>query len=112
MLKDNPDLVRRFMSAATKSIELAEKNPGEAADAVLRALPKAGKKDTLQEGFELTIPLYRTDETKNRRPFQVTDSNMTDSVSTLVEYGGVDASAKADPKAFYTREFLPADSVN
>jgi NitT/TauT family transport system substrate-binding protein len=111
-LKDNPDLVRRFMSAATKSLELAEKNPAEAADAVLRALPKAGKKETLQEGFELTIPLYRTDATKTKRPFQVTDANMVESIDLLVEYGGVDPAAKNDPKAFYTRDFLPAPGVN
>jgi NitT/TauT family transport system substrate-binding protein len=111
-LKDNPDLVRRFMSAATKSIELAEKNPSEAADAILRALPKAGQKETLQEGFELTIPLYRTQATKDKRPFQVTDANMADTVGLLVEYGGVDPAAKSNPKAFYTRDFLPAAAAN
>ena len=107
-LKESPDLVRRFMAATTESIEAAEKDPAGAVKAVLAALPKAGKPETLQEGFELTIPLYRTAETKGKRPFQVTDQNMTDSVALLVEYGGVDASAAKDPKAFYTREFLPA----
>ena len=106
-LKDNADLVRRFMSAATKSIEAAEKDPSGAADAILKINPKGGKKETLQEGFELTIPLYRTDETKTLRPFNVSDANMKDSVALLVEYGGVDASANNDPKAFYTRDFLP-----
>lgn len=106
-LKDNPDLVKRFMRAATRSIEGAEKAPQEAVEAVLKNLPKAGKPETLKEGFELTIPLYRTDETKSARPFQVSDANMADSVNLLVEYGGVDASAKNDPKAFYTRDFLP-----
>jgi NitT/TauT family transport system substrate-binding protein len=28
-------------------------------------------------------------------------------VKLLVEYGGVDADAASDPKAFYTNEFLP-----
>ena len=111
-VRDNPDLVRRFMAAATKSIEGAEKAPAEAVEAVLKNLPKAGKRETLQEGFELTIPLYRTDDTKGRRPFQVSDANMADSVGLLVEYGGVDASAKNDPKAFYTRDHLPAGASN
>src|SRR5215207_5416011 len=106
-LKDNADLVRRFMSAATKSIEAAEKDPSGAADAILKINPKGGKKETLQEGFELTIPLYRTEETKTLRPFNVSDANMKDSVALLVEYGGVNASANSDPKAFYTRDFLP-----
>jgi NitT/TauT family transport system substrate-binding protein len=107
-LKESGDLVRRFMAATTESVEAAEKDPAGAVKAVLAALPKAGKPETLQEGFELTIPLYRTPETKAKRPFQVTDENMADSVALLVEYGGVDAGAAKDPKAFYTREFLPA----
>ena len=106
-VKANPDLVRRFMSATTKAFEAAEKAPGEAAQAVLDALPKSGKIDTMRKGFELTIPLYRTKETADRRPFEVTDQNMADSVDLLVEYGGVDASAAKDPKAYYTRDYLP-----
>lgn len=106
-LKENPDLVRRFMSATTKAVEAAEKDPAGAAQAILNANPKGGKKETLQEGFELTIPLYRTEETKSQRPFNVTEANMTESVNLLVEFGGVDATAKTDPKAFYTNEFLP-----
>jgi len=106
-LKDNADLVRRFMSATTKSVEAAEKAPGEAAQSILTANPKGGKLDTLKEGFELTIPLYRTPETKGDRPFRVTDANMTASVDLLVEYGGLEAKSKDNPKAFYTNDFLP-----
>jgi NitT/TauT family transport system substrate-binding protein len=95
LLTENPDLVRRFMVATTQSIEAAEKAPAEATAAVL------------QEGFERTIPLYRTAETQGQRPFRVTDANMAETVKLLVEYGGVDASAASDPKAFYTNDFLP-----
>ena len=107
-LKEKPDLVRRFMAATTKAIEAR----GEGArrgdvKAVLKALPKAGKPETLQEGFELTIPLYRTEETKGQRPFNVSDANMAETVNLLIEYGGVDPAAKNDPKQFYSREFLP-----
>jgi NitT/TauT family transport system substrate-binding protein len=106
-VKENQDLVRRFMSATTKSVEAAEKAPGDAAQAILTALPKGGKLDTLKEGFELTIPLYRTAETKDKRPFQVSDANMANSVTLLVDYGGLDAKAKDNPKAFYTNDYLP-----
>ncbi|WP_246776685.1 ABC transporter substrate-binding protein [Microvirga sp. VF16] len=106
-LKDKADLVRRFMNATTKAIEGAEKAPAEATQAVLKALPKAGKPDTLQEGFELTIPLYRTEETKSQRPFNVSDANMAETVNLLIEYGGLDPAAKNDPKQFYSRDFLP-----
>jgi NitT/TauT family transport system substrate-binding protein len=106
-VKANPDLVKRFMAATTKAVEAAEKDPKGAAQSILDANPKGGKIDTLTQGFELTIPLYRTPETKTRRPFQVTDQNMTDTVNLMVEYGGLDAKAKDNPKAFYTNDYLP-----
>ncbi|WP_225765886.1 ABC transporter substrate-binding protein [Inquilinus sp. Marseille-Q2685] len=107
LLTENPDLIRRFMAATTQAVEAAEKAPAEATAATLAALPKAGKPETLQEGFERTIPLYRTEETQGQRPFRVTDANMAETVKLLIEYGGVDAGAASDPKAFYTNDFLP-----
>jgi NitT/TauT family transport system substrate-binding protein len=106
-VKAHEDLVRRFMAATTKSVEAAEKAPKEAAQAILNAVPKGGKLDTLTEGFELTIPLYRTEETKDKPPFQVTDENMKQSVETMVKYGGLDQKALEDPKWFYTKAYLP-----
>src|SRR3984885_3291284 len=93
--KANADLVKRFMAATTRAVEAAEKDP------------KGGKIDTLTQGFELTIPLYRTPETKAKRPFQVTDQNMTDTVNLMVEYGGLGRKAQDNPKAFYTNDYLP-----
>src|SRR3989440_6603460 len=106
-VKANADLVKRFMSATTKAVEAAEKDPKNAAQSILDANPKGGKIDTLTQGFELTIPLYRTPETKSKRPFQVTDQNMTDSVNLMVEYGGLDAQAKEKPKGVFTNKYLP-----
>jgi NitT/TauT family transport system substrate-binding protein len=37
----------------------------------------------------------------------VTEANMTNSINLLVEYGGLDAKAKDNPKAFYTNDYLP-----
>ena len=106
-IKTHADLVSRFMDATTKAVEAAEKDPKGAAQAILDADPKGGKIGTLTQGFELTIPLYRTAETKDKRPFQVTDKNMADSVNLMVEYGGLDAKAKNNPKMFYTNDYLP-----
>ncbi len=58
-VKANPDLVKRFMSASTKALEAASKDPKGAAQAILNADPKGGKIETLTQGFELTIPLYK-----------------------------------------------------
>ena len=109
-VKANPDLVNRFMAATTQAVEAAEKDPKGAAQAILDANPKAGKTDTLQEGFELTIPLYRTEETKGQRPFRVTDANMAETVKLLVEYGGVEARPRTRPEGLLHQR-LPAEVV-
>lgn len=106
LLKDKPDLVKRFMRASTKAFEDAEKNPEAAVDAMLKANSKAGVRDTLITGLKLTTPLYHTADTTKERPFRVSAKNMDESMAMLIEYGGVD---KAAGKAteFYTNEFLP-----
>ncbi|MGO4713966.1 ABC transporter substrate-binding protein [Bradyrhizobium sp. 2TAF24] len=106
-VKQNADIVKRFMAATTKAVEAAEKDPKAAAQSILNANPKGGKIETLTQGFELTIPLYRTPETKGERPFRVSDRNMTESVSLMVEYGGLDSKALENPQAFYTNDYLP-----
>ena len=109
-LSGSPDLVRRFMRAATLSAEAAEKNPGAAAEAMLEADSKAGKKDTLQEGFELSAKLYRI--TADQRPFHTNPGAVKDTVDLLVEYGGVNPVAKEKLNTFFTTEFLPGKATN
>lgn len=105
-IKDNPDLVKRFMTAATESFEAAVKNPEAAVDAMLAASPKAGKRDTLIAGLKLTTPLYFTKETKAMRPFKVSDANMVDTFELLVKYGGLKTNGEKVTD-FYTSDFLP-----
>jgi len=109
-LKENPDLVKRFMSAATKSLEEASKNPKAAAQAILNANPKGGKIETLTQGFELTIPLYNDPSGRKNRPFNVSDANMKDTVDVMVEFGGLEAKAKDELKNYYTNAYLPGGS--
>ena len=109
-VKENPDLVKRFMAAATKSVEEASKHPKDAAQAILNANPKGGRIETLTQGFELTIPLYRDPSGKESQPFDVSDNNMKDTVDVLVEYGGLEAKAKDEFKTYYTNQYLPSGS--
>jgi len=109
-VKENPDLVKRFMAAATKSVEEASKHPKDAAQAILNANPKGGRIETLTQGFELTIPLYRDPSGKKSQAFDVSDNNMKDTVDVLVEYGGLEAKAKDEFKTYYTNQYLPSGS--
>lgn len=107
MLKDNPDLVRRFMRASIKSVNASIKNPAAAVDAMLAALPKAGKRDSLIEGYTLTIPYYKTADGKDVPPFRMSDDQMNETIAIMTEYGGLDPVVKGDPKAYYTNDYLP-----
>src|SRR5438105_6741907 len=97
LLKQNPDLVRRFMIASSKAVEGAVKDPQGAVQAILKANPKSGKPETLLEGFQQTTQFYANGG-KTAQPFRVSDQVMTDTVTNMVDYGGLDASAKSDPK--------------
>ena len=106
-LKANEDLVRRFMAASVKSLEEASKHPKDAVQAILNANPKGGKIETLTQGFELTIPLYKDPAGASKQPLRVSDKNVAETVDVMVEYGGLDAKAKADVKTYYTNDYLP-----
>ncbi|HYB55262.1 MAG TPA: ABC transporter substrate-binding protein [Alphaproteobacteria bacterium] len=106
-LKEHADLVRRFLAASVKSIQEASMHARDAAQAILNANPKGGKIDTLTQGFELTIPLYKDPTGKSTEPLRVSDQNMADTVAVMVEYGGLDAKAKEHLKDYYTNAYLP-----
>jgi NitT/TauT family transport system substrate-binding protein len=106
-LKNKPDLVRRMMVASTKAILAAVKDPKSAAESILKALPKSGKIETLTEGFELTIPLYKDPTNSANQHFVVSDRNMAETIALMVEYGGLEPVAKERPKAYYTNDYLP-----
>ena len=101
------DLVRRFMAAATRAVEDAEKDPAAAVDAMLKANPKAGDRASLVKGLELTVPLYHTAETKDLRPFRVSPANVRESLAMLAEFGGLAKATAEHPESVYSLDFLP-----
>lgn len=106
-LKENEALAKRFMAATVKSIEEASKDPKGAAQAILNANPKGGKIETLTQGFELTIPLYKDPTGKSKQVMRVSDENMKETVDVMVEYGGLEAKAKDEIKTYYSNDYLP-----
>ena len=105
--KKNPDLVKRFMRAATRSLEEAEKNPEAAVDAMLKANPKSGVKDSALVGMKATAALYKGPDNPNDRPFRVGGKNMNETFALLIDYGGLDKATAGKVEDYYTNEFLP-----
>lgn len=106
-LASKPDLVKRFMRASTRAFAEAEKNPEAAVDALLKANPKAGQRDTLEIGLKLTTPLFRTAETKGQAPFRASMANVEESLDLLVKYGGMDPAVRGKAQDWVTLEYLP-----
>ena len=106
-LKSKPDMVKRFMRAATKSLEEAAKNPEAAVDAMLKAQPKSGVKDTALIGMKQTAALYKGPDNPNDRPFRVGAKNMAETMTLLVDYGGLDKAGAGKAEDYYTNDYLP-----
>ena len=106
-LKSKADMVKRFMRAATKSLEEAAKNPDAAVDAMLKAQPKSGVKETALIGMKQTAALYKGPDNPNDRPFRVGAKNMTETMALLVDYGGLDKATAGKAEDYYTNEYLP-----
>jgi NitT/TauT family transport system substrate-binding protein len=109
LLTENPDLVKRFMRASTKAAEAAEKSPEAAVDAMIKANPKVGVRDSLIVGMKQSVALYHTKETAKSRPFRVTMENVNHTLDLLVQYGGMDPATRGKPEDYVTLDFLPAE---
>lgn len=106
-LKSKPDVVRRFLRAATRSLEEAAKDPGAAVDAMLKAMPKSGVKETALVGMKNTAALYHGPDNPKDRPLRVGAKNMDETLALLVEYGGLDKASAGKASDYYTNDYLP-----
>jgi NitT/TauT family transport system substrate-binding protein len=106
-LKAKPDVVKRFLRATTKSLEEAAKNPEAAVDAMLKANPKSGVKETALVGMKNTAALYKGPDNPKDRPLRVGAKNMDETLALLVEYGGLDKSSAGKAGDYYTNDYLP-----
>jgi len=106
-LKSKPDVVRRFLRATTRSMEEASKNPEAAVDAMLKAQPKSGVRETALVGVKNTVALYHGPDNPKDRPLRVGAKNMAETLQLLVDYGGLDKASAGKPEDYYTNDFLP-----
>jgi NitT/TauT family transport system substrate-binding protein len=105
--KAHPDVVKRFLRAATRSLEEAAKNPDAAVDAMLKANPKSGVKETALVGMKNTASLYKGPDNPKDRPLRVGAKNMDETLALLVEYGGLEKASAGKATDYYTNDFLP-----
>jgi NitT/TauT family transport system substrate-binding protein len=108
LVAKNPDLVKRFVQATIKSYKETEKNP-EAAVASMGDIvggtmnEDAGKAQAL-EVLKVTLGVLYSGSNKDKVLGLNVDSDWADMVDLMKKYN--DLAAAADPKSFYTNDFV------
>ena len=106
-VKANADVVKRFMSATTKAVEAAEKDPRVPRNRSRRQ-PQGRQDRYAHARFRTDDPALSNAGNEGQAAVPGDRSEHgRQSVNLMVEYGGLDAKAKENPKAFYTNEYLP-----
>ena len=104
LIKNNPDLVRRFVRATAKSWEEAKKNPGDAVDAALKAKPDLNRQSTLEQ-LMVDIELLDSANSKGRIGWGA-QADWDQTIDLLKKYR--DLKTDQTWTAFHTNEFVPA----
>jgi NitT/TauT family transport system substrate-binding protein len=108
LLKENPDLVRRFLRAAQKSWMYAEQNPEEAARSLVKAFPASAFLAVPEQGLQQWMyhrDLMRTPRTKGRAPGVWSNEDAQETIDLLAEYAGLAPKGKIDD--YLAAGFLP-----
>jgi len=106
-LKAHEQTVRKFLRATTRAMEDAAKDPEAAVDAMLKANPKSGVRDTAIIGMKETARLYKGPDNPNDRPLRVGAKNMGETLTLLVDYGGLDKASAGKAEDYYSNAYLP-----
>jgi NitT/TauT family transport system substrate-binding protein len=104
-IKQNPDLVRRFVQATAKGWAEAAKDPAKAAAIGKKHFPLADEK-TLQAQFETIIPLVYTPNSAGHPIGWMAPADWHDTIDTLRSFMGLTSTAPATD--YYTNEFIAA----
>ena len=108
ILKESPELVRRFLRAAVRSWQFADKNPRESVEALLERFPASAFLAVKNQGFtqwDLHRDLTHTDRSKGKIPGWVAMEDVDATLDLLSEFGGLKPRGKAAD--YVTNEFLP-----
>ena len=107
LIKENPDLIRRFVAASMKGFLYVTKNREEAGQIVKKYLETVNPATATRE-LELSLDFYVTPNTKGMPFGWMSDKDWEDTVRILKEYGGVTTPLEA--KQLYTNEFVPTSA--
>jgi len=103
LIRDNPGLIKRFMTATVRAWEYARKNPAEAVEATLKANPKSNKQ-FVTDTLDWALKLAQTSRSAGRPLGWTSETDWTETLDLLEKYVGL---KNRQPSArYFTNEFI------
>ena len=107
LLKEDPDLIRRFVEASLRGFLWTRANPDEAV-AIVKKFSETVDPRIAKRELELSWQAWVTPNTKDQPLGWMAEKDWEETVRVLMEYGGV--TTPLDPRQLYTNEFIPMSS--
>ncbi|CAN5462903.1 ABC transporter substrate-binding protein [soil metagenome] len=105
MIKEKPEVVRRFVAATAQAWAAAMKDPDGAVDAIIAARPLLkGDAATIKETFVTSLDFLDSPSTKGKAFGYQSPEDWQKALDILQEYAGMPKTVKAD--AIYTNAFV------
>ncbi len=105
MVKNNPDLVQRFVRATLKSVAYAEKNPDEAIDALIDWSANTGENKTqARRVLDVTLSILYSNNNKDKKLGLNVPADWESAVKLMKEYNDLKTDRKVTD--FYTNKFI------
>ena len=104
LIKRNPEQVKRFVAAAQKAMELTQKDPRGAIEALLKRSPTLDPAVSLRV-LELSFQLYTSESGKGKPLSWIPTQDIERAQEALIAFGAV--KSRQPVETFFTNEFVP-----
>ena len=104
LIKKNPDLVRRFVLAAQRSLEATQKDPPGAMEALMKRSPTLDRA-VHQRILELSFALFASESGKGKPLTWIPPQDIEKAQEILMSFGSV--KNKQPIETYFTNEFVP-----
>jgi NitT/TauT family transport system substrate-binding protein len=105
-VKNNPQMIQKFLAAAFKGIQEAQSNPTRAIDATLKQRPLIKRDQTVKQ-WALTMQFMRSENSGQCATGWHPPKDWSAGLTTLQKYAGLQGDiTKSD--TYYTNQFIPA----
>ncbi len=105
LIRENPDLVRRFVAAYDEAIAYVVANPDSMVEVGLKEFPQVMREEVIREQVGFVVDRIRSNKLPNRSYVWMDPEDWEDLVGMLTQYAAVKPSGPATN--FYTNDYVP-----